>query len=60
MNVIFFRKRNEFHTITNHRKERFFFDSEPNLTKPDTNFFIFDTFSVTYFALSLVKHSIDH
>lgn len=58
MNVIFFRKRNEFHT-TNHRKERFF-DSEPNLTKPDTNFFIFDTFSVTYFAPSLVKHSIAH
>lgn len=37
-----------------------FFDSEPNLTKSDTNFFIFDTFSVTYFAPSLVKHSIDH
>lgn len=59
MNVIFFRKRNEFHT-TNHRKERFFFNSEPNLTKSDTNYFIFDTFSVTYFAPSLVKHSIDH
>lgn len=41
-------------------KSVFFFDSEPNLTKPDTNYIICDTFSVTYFAPSLVKHSIDH
>lgn len=39
-------------------KSDFLFTTER--TKTDTNLFIFDTFSVTYFAPSLVKHSIDH
>lgn len=60
MNVIFFRKRNEFHT-TNHSFFFLFKHNEPNPTRTIYIIFNFDNrFSVTYFAPSLVKLSIDH